>query len=393
MNESVPPALPPVTPPPIPPLLPPGRPGGDGTNSYRGGPKSRVGLGWKVTVLVLAAFLGVSLLMNVILGGSKVAKMAGHSSKNRGANQLEEVILEDNDSKEKVVVIDLAGVIGGEAGPGGEGSLVDQIHDQLDHAAEDDQVKAVVLRVDSPGGEVLASDEIYKLLVDFQKSTEIPVITSMGSVAASGGYYISAASRWIVANELTITGSIGVIFHTYNYRGLMDKIGVRPNVIKSGKLKDMLSPDKRLEDELPEEQAILKDMINDSFTRFKAVIREGRGAAAAKNVEDEVTEGRKLAAGWEDFADGRILSGKSALELGLVDELGNFDTALDRAKSLAGIEEAKVVTYQTPFGMASLLRLFGKTDAHAVKLDIGGLELMPRIAPGRLYFMSPVYVH
>ena len=301
--------------------------------------------------------------------------------------------MDDQESPNKIAVLDIDGEISGETPRGEDFNLVDLIRNQLDRASQDEHVKAVIVRMDSPGGEVLASDEIYRTIRQFQETNDIPVITSMGSLAASGGYYISAASRWIVANELTITGSIGVIFHTYNYRGLMDKIGVRPSVVKSGKLKDMLSPDKRQEDELPEETAILKNMIDESFTRFKSVILEGRGAAAKKNQEENNTEGRALATNWVDFADGRILSGREALNLGLVDELGNFDTAVERAMTLTGLDNAKLVTYQSPPGFGRLLRMFAKSDAHSLKVEVGGLEMMPHLAPGRLYFLSPLYLH
>src|SRR4029450_5729008 len=114
------------------------------------------------------------------------------------------------------------------------------VEEQFRRAAEDKRVKAVILKVNSPGGEVLASDDIYNIIEKFQNKTQKPVVAAMGSLAASGGYYVSAPCQWIVANEMTITGSIGVILHSFNYRGLMDKVGLRPVVYKSGKLKDML---------------------------------------------------------------------------------------------------------------------------------------------------------
>src|SRR6185369_14805330 len=135
-------------------------------------------------------------------------------------------------------------------------------------------------------------------------SNNIPVVASMGSLAASGGYYVSAPCRWIVAHPLTLTSSIGVIFHGYNYRGLMDKVGVRPDIVKSGKLKDMFSGEQRLEDELPEEKVILNDLVKESFSRFKQVVREGRGWSASQNKADKVAGGPELAKNWEEFADG-----------------------------------------------------------------------------------------
>src|SRR5205807_5034270 len=152
--------------------------------------------------------------------------------------RLEEVIIEDNDAANKIAVVDIEGIITSKVIDGGGYNLVDIVKAQLKHAEDDDKVKAVILKVDSPGGEVLASDEIYRLISDFQKKSSKPVIGSMGNLAASGGYYVSAPCRWIVANDLTITGSIGVILHSWNYRGLMNKVGLRPDTYKSGKFKD-----------------------------------------------------------------------------------------------------------------------------------------------------------
>ena len=267
-------------------------------------------------------------------------------------------------------------------------------------------MKAVVLRVDSPGGEVLASDEIADAIRDFQQGDHgKPVVVSMQSLCASGGYYISAPCRWIVAHELTITGSIGVIFHGYNYRGLMDKVGVRSKVTKSGKLKDMWSPDKLPEEELPEEKSIMQDLVEESFTRFKKVVRDGRGWAAEENQSwinslgahtndlTKVDSGRTLVEDWESVADGRVMSGTTALEYGFVDELGNFAVAVERAEKLCGIEKANLITYTPPSRFPGFLRLLGQTDVKSVKLDLSDLGvLLPRLPQGRLYFLSPAFL-
>ena len=251
----------------------------------------------------------------------------------------------------------------------------------------------MILKVDSPGGEVLASDEIYLLIERFQKENkDIPVIASMGSLAASGGYYVSAPCRWIVANELTMTGSIGVIFHSYNYRGLMDKVGIRPEITKSGKLKDMMSGEKLPEEELPEEKKIMQGLINESYARFKAVVRNGRRNAADLNEKENVEGGRVLSANWQEFADGRILSGNQALEIGLVDELGNFDVAVERAQTLAGIEQARLVSYMPPMRFPGLFSLLGQSGAKTVKVDLG-FPLQSPLPQGRLYFISPLHLH
>jgi protease-4 len=203
-----------------------------------------------------------------------------------------------------------------------------------------------------------------------------------------------------VANELTITGSIGVIMQTYNYRGLMNKVGLRPIVFKSGKFKDMLSGEKDLENAPPEtkaviaeEEAMVQRMVNETYQRFRSVVETGRNQAAEENATNAGGadgRGRKLRADWATFADGRILSGKEALEIGLVDETGNWHAAVERAKTLAGLSEANLVTYHPPFTLGSLFSLFGRSDAKAIKVDVG-LD-MPRLNPG-LYFLTPQFLH
>jgi protease IV len=241
--------------------------------------------------------------------------------------------------------------------------------------------------VDSPGGEVLASDEISQAIKHFQETSGKPVVASFGGLAASGGYYVSAPCRYIVAHELTITGSIGVIMHSWNYRGLMNKVGVRPEVFKSGRFKDMLSGE-RDEAAVPvEERAMIQTLIDQTYTRFKRVVSEGRREAEVKNQGD----GRALVRDWEAYADGRILSGRQAYDCGFVDELGDFEAAVKRAKKLAGVAEAQLIRYEQPFDLSSLFRIFGKTEAPALKIDWGAD--LPKIQTGRLYFLSSTLMH
>ncbi len=294
-----------------------------------------------------------------------------------------EVVVEDNGSRNKIAVMNLQGVISGQAFDSSGYSIVEYLKDQFSVCEDDDAIKAVIMKVDSPGGEVLASDEISRVIAEFQKKSGKPVISSMGSLAASGGYYVSAPCQWIVANELTMTGSIGVIMSGYNWRGLMDKVGIQPLVFKSGKMKDMLSPSKPLDAITDEERAIIQGIITASYDRFKEVVVEGRNFAADANNG----AGRVLADNWVNFADGRILTGKEAYDIGFVDELGNFDTAVRRAKKLAGIQSANLVAFQQPFKFGSLLRLLGESEAKSVKIDLG-LDL-PKLQAGRLYFLPP----
>jgi protease-4 len=195
-----------------------------------------------------------------------------------------------------------------------------------------------------------------------------------------------------VANELTITGSIGVIMHSLNYRGLMDKVGLRPEVYKSGKFKDMLSGTKREDEITSEEKEMIQKLINETFEKFKSVVADGREHASKLNQNNKDSKGRTLSKNWADFADGRVLSGKEAYQLGFVDELGSWDTALDRAEKLAKLDHRpNLVQYQQSFSLGNLFKLFGKSEGTQIKVDLG-MDL-PKLQAGRLYFLSPTFVH
>ena len=339
-----------------------------------------------IVAIVLLVLLGFSLLANLghALKGFGPMKTARANSP---GPRLEEVETEDNGASTKIAVIEIAGIITSRALDQGGYNMVDIVRAQLKHAEEDEKVKAVLLKVDSPGGEVLASDEISRAIADFQTKHGKPVVCSMGNLAASGGYYVSAPCRWIVANDLTITGSIGVIMSTWNYRGLMDKVGVRPETFKSGKYKDMLSGSREPESMTQEKRDMVQALINETYGRFTNVVAAGREWARERNKN----KGRALIEGWADYADGRILSGKEAFDRGFVDELGTFDDSVKRAKSIAGIRNANLIEYQQRYDISDLLRLFGKTESKAVKVDLG-IEV-PKLQAGRLYFLSPTFLH
>jgi protease-4 len=349
--------------------------------------RPRKSRGWMIVALVLLVLLGLSLFGNFSqwLGGLMPMNVS-HMRSSAGP-QLDEQTIEDNDSANKIVVVDVSGIITSRAMDQSGLTMVEKIKEELKRAGEDTRVKAVLLRVDSPGGEVLASDEIYRLLVKFQDDSHKPVVTSMGNLAASGGYYISSASRWIVANEMTITGSIGVILHSYNYRGLMDKIGLQPDVYKSGKHKDMLSGERTPEEIPADEREMVQSLIDETYGRFKLVVEKGRGDAHVKNK----AEGKALAEDWKDYADGRVLSGNKALELGFVDQVGDFDDAVKRARLIAHIKNANLVEYKLHYDLSDFFRMFGKTEAPTIKVDLG-ME-GPKLEAGHLYFLSPAFLH
>jgi len=189
---------------------------------------------------------------------------------------------------------------------------------QLRHFLKDDSVKAVVLRVDSPGGVVAPSQEIYDEVRKFAARKKI--VVSMGSLAASGGYYISAPATLIYANPGTITASIGVIIKLSNIEALMDKIGIKSTVVKTGKFKDSGSPVRPLTEE---DRAMFQSVIDSTHTQFIKAVASGR-----KLPEEEVRR----------IADGRVLSGEQALALKLVDRLGTLQDAIEEAGRLAGIK-------------------------------------------------------
>lgn len=333
---------------------------------------------------VLFLFLMVSVLINVSSVFSGMGNVSG--AHHHGGPRLDEVVIEDHSGSDKIAVVPIEGIISSYSGDRGAYNMVEVVKAQLKRADEDEDVKAVILRVDSPGGEVLASDDIANALREFQEESGKPVVVSMGSLAASGGYYVSAPCEWIVANELTITGSIGVIMHGYNYRGLMDKIGLRPDVYKSGKFKDMLSGD-RLQAEIPpEERAMVQKLIDETYAKFKSVVGEGRKAAHEMNED-----GRELVSDWASYADGRVFSGKEAKELGFVDELGGFDTAVARAEKIANIKRnASIIEYRQRVDFADLFGILGKSEARVVKVDIG-LDA-PKLEAGRMYFITSTFL-
>jgi protease-4 len=216
---------------------------------------------------------------------------------------------------DKVGIVEIYGVIADSK------QVIEQLHDFRDN----DSIKAMVLRIDSPGGGVGPSQEIYDevKIVD----TEKPVVVSMGSVAASGGYYIAAGAREIIANPGTITGSIGVIMEFANVQELLDKIGLSSVVVKSGAYKDIGSPTREMTDA---EREILQNLIDDVHSQFVASV------AAGRHLPSEVVN---------TFADGRIFSGRRAMEMGLVDKMGNLEVAIKRAAELAGIDGEPHIVY------------------------------------------------
>ena len=259
------------------------------------------------------------------------------------------------EGEDKIAFIRLSGLVLEEAeslGPFSAGMRAitpKRVRELLQKAEGEEKVRGVILSINSPGGSAVASDRVWEEI----RSAKKPVVVLMGDTAASGGYFIASAADKIVAGEATLTGSIGVIAEVYNLADLYEKLGIKVEVFKKGEFKDILSPVRERTDE---EKKMLDELLDDAYGLFLRRVAEGRGLKA-----DEVKE----------LAEGKIYSGKKALEVGLVDEVGNLQKAVEVVKDLAGIEEAKVFEYSRVGILESLLGGMG-------------VSLLGRIFPRRI---------
>lgn len=285
---------------------------------------------WLALIAVLM-LLTASIVLNIGLKGFQTVHLFN--------NDWDETVLEVGSDIGSIVVLELNGVIQN-TGSSSFMNVTDYDHErflrQLQYVAEDPFVQGVILRVNSPGGGVVESAEIYEKIVEIQEEYNKPVFVSMGSLAASGGYYISAPATKIIASPQTITGSIGVIMESINVAGLAEKYGVTVNTIKSGPYKDILSSMREMTEE---ERAILQSIIDESYDEFVHVIAKGRNMS--------IEEVRSV-------ADGRIYSGKQALELNLVDGIGSLDDTIALMKEHLGADY-DVVKYEVPAGFSQFL--------------------------------------
>lgn len=258
--------------------------------------------------------------------------------------EFTEEIIEDGSPTNKILVLNVNGVIQDTGEDVTSFFSTGGYHhqtflDMIEAAGEDKAVKGVILRVNSPGGGVVESAEIHKKLVELKEKSEKPLYVSMGTTAASGGYYISTPADKIFAAPDTMTGSLGVIMQSINYAELAKQYGVKFETVKSGPYKDIFSPAREMTEE---ERKILQSMVDDSYDGFVNVIKEGRSLP-----EQEV---RKI-------ADGRIYDGRQAKEKKLIDELGYFDDTVAAMKKDLGITNAQVVEYGESLGLDSFLSM------------------------------------
>jgi protease-4 len=252
--------------------------------------------------------------------------------------ELEEVVVEEAEgfwTRSRILILPIDGIIVEKESDSilfPLDNTVSEVRERLKKAKNDSRVRVVILRIDSPGGTVTGSDIVHNEIRKFKEETGKKVIAWFGSTAASGGYYVSAGADKIVAHPTTVTGSIGVILQLATIEKLLEKIGVTPVTIKSGKRKDAGSP---LRPILPEERELLQNIINHLHDRFVSTVAQGR-----KIPEEEV---KKL-------ADGRIFTAEEALHAKLVDSIGYMDDAITLAKKEAGLTDAMVIMYERPYG-------------------------------------------
>ena len=273
-------------------------------------------------------------------------------------------------SLDKIAVITMRGLISSSLPGNVSDSMVDDMRAALQQARDDSRVKAIVLEIDSPGGEVTASDAIYSALVKARERK--PVVVYMDSLAASGGYYVSCGGKFLMANETTITGSIGVIIQTLNYEQLFNKVGLASVIFKSGKFKDMLNGARPI---TPEERELVQNFIMKTYDKFLGIV------AKERNLPADLLR--------NTIADGRILSGKEAFEHKLIDGLGELDDAFSKAKKLGNAPDARVVKYGPPFSLSRFLRIFGEADSK-IELQLPK-QLVPPLESGRAYFLPSYY--
>jgi protease-4 len=323
--------------------------------------------------IFLFVALCASVLFNFVLTAMAFSRLGGGDRDQETRPRFRETILDrgKRGASDKIAVIALRGLISSSI-PGNVGdSMVDDMRYALEQARDDEHVRAVVLEIDSPGGEVTASDVIYNAVV--KTRAKKPVIVYMDSVAASGGYYVACGGKFLMANETTITGSIGVIIQTLNYEQLFNKIGLASMVFKSGKFKDMLNGARPI---TPEEREYVQSFVMATYDKFLGIVAQERNLVA-----DELRN---------TIADGRILSGRDARDQKLIDELGQIEDAYAKAKGLAQTPDATVVKYGPPFTISRFFRALGKAADTKLELTLPK-QLMPQLETGRAYFLPSYY--
>ncbi|WP_408007199.1 signal peptide peptidase SppA [Pseudalkalibacillus sp. A8] len=316
---------------------------------------------WIALGIAAVLFIG-SIMMNVLSSAASNNLSGLQNSGFLDEDPFVEKVVEKGSDKQNIVLLDVEGVIQdtGDATSffQSPGYNHQRFLDMLKHAGEDRNVEGIIIRVNSPGGGVVESAEIHDAITTIQKDHKKPIYISMGNMAASGGYYISAPADKIFAHSSTLTGSLGVIIQSMNYGELADKLGVKWETIKSGAHKDILSPTREMTDE---ERDILQSIVDNSYNQFVDVIASGRDLP-----ENRVRE----------LADGRVYDGQQAKETDLVDELGNLDDTIKAMKKDLGNSHLNVIKYESRLGLNSFLNMTAQKLFQPNKDLLGIHELM-----------------
>jgi len=321
--------------------------------------------------VALVLVLCLSLLVNIALVGRGGGKSV-ISRELSPASRLQEKTVRGGSSSERIVVIPIRGVISSSASGRMTSNMVDDIKLQLRQAEKDSTVKAVILAIDSPGGEVTASDNLYNAVRRVRAVK--PVVVSMGSMSTSGGYYVACGGSHLMANPTTFTGSIGVIIQSLRYNDLLGKIGVVPVTFKSGAFKDMLSGMREM---TPEEQEYIQKLVMQTYSIFVGVVAKERGIP-----EETLRKG---------IADGRVVSGTDALDAKLIDGLGEIEDAYQKARDLGKAPNAAIVTYEAVFSLNRIFQILGSEESRAkVEIDLTQ-KLLPVLEPGRAYWLPGAF--
>ncbi len=317
--------------------------------------------------MLAVGFFFTTCLLALALAGRAVEE-AGRGA--RAPSPFTEVTVK-GEGPNKILLLRVAGIISCEATPGlfqSSPSLVDSVRLQLEKAQADPDIKAVVMQVDSPGGTITGSDIIYNRLLRFKRQTRAKIVVLMGTVAASGGFYISMPAHFIMAHPTTLTGSIGVLIPSLNLAQLAKKIGVTDTTIKSGKMKDTLSMWREMRED---ERLYLQALVDEMQQRFVNIVAENRPNLTRADVLK--------------VADGRIFTGAEAQKLGLVDGVGYLEDAIEKAKSLAGVKQARLVRYRRRVSLLDVLEAVGEARARPVSADAAWASSFSRLAGSPLY--------
>jgi protease-4 len=326
--------------------------------------------------LLLIVLLGFSLFANLMLLIALGSRGKGPAKAMAKKKFTETTLVQGHDSSDKIAVIRLDGLIsykhGVSSASTGE-SMVDDLKEAFQQAANDPKVKAVVISVDSPGGEVTAGDTIHHALGKL--SAKKPVVIFINSIGTSAAYYIACAGSWIMCSDTSFTGSIGVIISTLNYKELFGKIGLQSVIFKSGQFKDALNGARDLTEE---EKSYFQGLVMQTYDRFLNIVADSRHLDPA-TLRD-------------GLADGRVLSGKDAYTAKLVDQLGYIEEAYAKARTLGNVPGAEVVRYEKKRGLVQFLRLFEDSEKSDIHLDLNvGSATGMKLESGRLYLLPSFY--